>query len=53
MLDPVPSAGAGRDVADADLHAEFVWASACISCFHSRRRDPLLPPLSAVIVRRL
>ena len=47
MLDPVPFAGAGRQMADGDGQAKFVgqrlqFAFPCV-------RAPLLPPQSAVI----
>ena len=50
VLDFVPLAGAGRQMADHDVDA---LASFCSSRFHSRTRDPLLPPPSAVMSRRL
>src|ERR1700712_3965161 len=52
MLHLVPSAGAqwkGLDVVAMPISLASVWSSR----FHSRKRDPLLPPPSAVIVRCL
>ena len=52
MLDPVPFAGAGRQVGHRDGQAGLVgelWSSR----FHSRTRAPLLPPQSAVISSRV
>ena len=51
MLDPVPLAGPGRQMADGDAQAEFI-GQACSSRFHSRTRAPLLPPQSAVMTSR-
>ena len=52
VLDFVPLAGAGRQVADRDVETELV-SSFCSSCFHRRTREPLLPPPSAVISNRV
>jgi len=50
VLDFIPLAGPWRQVMDPDIDAEFVGGR-CNSRFHSRTREPLLPPPSAVIVR--
>jgi hypothetical protein len=50
MLDPVPLAGAGRQMTDRDGNAEFRWLTKfCSSRFQRRTPTPLLPPQSAVI----
>ncbi len=48
MLDLVPLAGSRREVTDR-ISSPVSSASFCNSSFHNRTRDPLLPPLSAVI----
>ena len=51
VLDPVPFAGAGRQMATV-MAMPSSLAKLCNSRFHSRTRAPLLPPQSAVISRR-
>ena len=48
----VPLAGTWREVADRDFNP-VSSASCCSFHFHSRTREPLLPPESAVINRRV
>ncbi len=52
MLDPVPLGRAGRQVADGDAKAGLGGQGGKLG-FHSRSRDPLDPPESAVISNRL
>jgi hypothetical protein len=51
MFDLVPLRCAGRIVADADGQSGLV-SEFCSSTFHSRTREPLEPPPSAVIINR-
>src|SRR5271167_1084274 len=48
----VPLAGSGREMAYGDPQLDFV-REFCSSVFHNRRREPLLPPESAVINSRV
>jgi hypothetical protein len=52
VLDLVPLAGAGRQVAHGD-GIPSSSASFCRSTFHSRTREPLLPPPSTVTSKLL
>ena len=51
MLDFVPLAGAGGQVGEMSRPSSL--ASFWSSRFHSRTREPLLPPLSAAISNRV
>ena len=53
MLDLVPLAGAGRQVADRDGEAEFVGQLLQLDASTGARATPLLPPQSAVISKLL
>lgn len=48
MLDLVPLAHAGREVADADCDAVLVGEALQLALPHTRERYPLLPRASAV-----